>query len=395
MNYIFARHAITGDGKTVLSPAYIGIDEEKIALVSDVKPSNSSPDNTVSFNDATVIPGLLNIHDHICRKIIREPSEKESFGSRLLQLMSQEESYLALHSAHNMRNYLLKEGITWVRDYGLGGGTSFSLKRAISEGIAVGPEIDTCGTPIAMTGGHCYRQAYIADGVPGIMQAVRIQAQRGATIIKFMGSGGLEHFPKEEPTSPQYTVEELTAGVAVARDLGLPTAIHAYAHEAIERAIATGIENIEHGALMSEDQVERIAKKGINFNPTMSGLRYAFSTGPNRKYWDILTERIFSKQENAMRIAKAAGVLIGAGTDSGGWLYDEIALIGKTLEENPVEALTHATSVNAKIARRPDIGLLEAGRRADIAVFSGDLSVSLEPLKTGLIAVWKQGTRCL
>jgi len=123
----------------------------------------------------------------------------------------------------------------------------------------------------------------------------------------------------------------------------------------------------------------------------MSGLRAAFSRGPNRRYWDELNRRIYSIQEQAMRNAQKAGVLIGAGTDSLGYLRDELQLIMQTLEETPVQALAHATSINARIARRPDLGVLEPGRRADIAAFRGNLSVSLDPLKEPALQVWKNG----
>ncbi len=391
MEYLHAEWAVTGDGTTVLSPAWIGIEDGFIRTAAEERPADADHVSTVELKDATLIPGLMNIHDHICRKILRIPDDSISFGARTAALMAEEPLYLILHSTANMRAYLLDEGITWVRDFGLAGLTSLHLKRAISEGLIPGPEIDACGEPICMTGGHCWRQSCEADGPDEVVRAVRLQARNGATIIKFMGSGGLEHFPREEPSLPQFSIEELRAGTEAARDLGLDTALHAYSTEGIRRGIAAGVGNIEHGALMSADQAAEMAEKGICFNPTMSGLRAAFSRGPNRRYWDELNRRIYSIQEQAMRNAQKAGVLIGAGTDSLGYLRDELQLIMQTLEETPVQALAHATSINARIARRPDLGVLEPGRRADIAAFRGNLSVSLDPLKEPALQVWKNG----
>ncbi len=391
MMYLHAKWAITGDGRKVFTPAWIGIDGPTIKTTANAMPEDATPENTIELGEATIIPGLMNIHDHISRKVLRIPDDSLPFGARTATLMAQDTNYLILHSANNMRNYLLQEGITWVRDFGLAGLSSLHLKRAIDEGIAIGPEIDACAEPICMTGGHCYRQSYQADGKAEMIKAVRLQAKRGAAIIKFMGSGGLEHFPAEEPTLPQFSIEELAAGIETAHDLGLDTALHAYSNEAIHRGIIAGIGCIEHGALMSEDQVNQMADRGIHFNPTMSGLRAAFSRGPNLRYWKELDERIYSKQENAMRLAHKAGVLIGAGTDSLGFLADEIELIRKTLDETPVEAIAHATSINARIARRPDLGLLEPGKRANIAAFKGNLTSSLKSLKTPALQVWKNG----
>lgn len=386
---INVRKAITGDGKTVLSPAWILVKDGKILSIGTKKPAFDG--RVIELNGVTVIPGLMNIHDHICRKTLRIPDESISFGSRTAQFMSQSHEALILYSAHNMRQYLLEEGITWVRDYGLAGTTSITLDRAIRSGIAIGPELECCAVPICTTGGHCYKQSHEADGVPEVLKAVRRQAEQGAKIIKFMCSGGLEHFPREIPSNPEFTLEELTMGVNAAKDLGLQTAIHAYSHEAVRRGILAGVNSIEHGALISDDQVLLMAEKNISFVPTMSGIRAAFSSGPNQQYWDRLTDEIFSKQERAIRAAQEAGVLIGAGTDSLGYLFDEIRLIGRTLGKNPTEAIAHATSINAKIAGRDDLGELAVGKRANIVGFVGDLEESLDFLDGGASFVMKDG----
>ena len=125
----------------------------------------------------------------------------------------------------------------------------------------------------------------------------------------------------------------------------------------------------------------------------MTGIRGAAKAGPNAKYWDMLQERVFSKQEQGMRWAKEAGILIGAGTDTAGTLRDEIAMIGQTLGENPVEALGHALGINARIAKQDDMGLLEVGRLANLAAFDGDLTQSLDGLSR-VVQTWKDGIPC-
>ena len=70
----------------------------------------------------------------------------------------------------------------------------------------MGPYISSCGMSISITGGHCYRQSIECDGPDAVRRAVRIQCNKGADVIKFMGSGGLEHFPQEDPSIPQFTL---------------------------------------------------------------------------------------------------------------------------------------------------------------------------------------------
>lgn len=389
--WLHAKRAIIGDGKSVISPAWVAFEGKVITDVTDQKPEE--PIEYTDLGDVTLTPGLLNIHDHISRKSLRVSTEGKTFGECASALMSHDQSYLILHSYNNMYHYLIDEGITYVRDQGLTGYTSIELRRAINDGVVMGPYISACGMSLSITGGHCYKQSIECDGEDDVIRAVRVQANKGADVIKFMGSGGLEHFPDEDPNIPQFTLKELSAGVEAAHDLGLDCAVHAYSTEGIRRAVLAGVDNIEHGCMMTQELIEEMAKKGLHLNPTMTGIRGAAKAGPNVKYWDMLQERVFARQEQGMRWAKKAGILIGAGTDTAGTLRDEIAMIGKTLEETPVEALGHALGINAIIAKRPDMGLLKPGCLANLVAFDGDLTQSLDGLKY-VIQTWKDGTPC-
>lgn len=392
MQWLHADRAITGDGKTVLTPGWVCIEGDKILEVTDKTPENATPDNTVELKGATLTPGLINIHDHICRKEFRVDDPTKNFAEQAAKLMSSPKDVIILHSVANMFKYLTVEGITCTRDYGLSEYTPIHLRDAIKEGVLPGPEIIACGNHISITGGHCYRNdAEQVNGPWEVMKAVRKQIMMGAQFIKFMGSGGLERFPEEDPTMPQFTVEELKAGNEAAHDLGIDTAIHAYSTEGIRRAVEVGIDNIEHGSMMTEELVIKMAEKGINYNPTGSGTRDAVKRGSQFKYWDLLQERVYSKQENGIRWAKKYGVKVGAGTDSPGWMHEEIQWMADILGESPVEALKHGFLTNAEICKRNDIGLLEAGRKADIVAWNGDLTKSLEPLNGGVIMTWARG----
>ncbi len=394
VQYLSASRALIGDGKSVLCPAWIGFEGKYITYVGSEKPADSVPENTISLPEpVTLTPGLLNIHDHISRKSLRCPKPGKTFGQCASELMANSQEYLILHSYINMVKYLQEEGITYVRDQGLTGYTCIDLRKAIDEGILMGPYISSCGMSLSITGGHCYRQSVECDGAAAVRRAVRDQCSRGADVIKFMGSGGLEHFPDEDPSIPQFTLEELKAGVEAAHDLGRDCAVHAYSTEGIRRAVYAGVDNIEHGCMMTEELIEEMAKRGLHLNPTMTGIRGAAKAGPNAKYWDMLQERVFSKQEQGMRWAKQAGILIGAGTDTAGTLRDEIAMIAEVLGEDPVEAIGRATGINAKIAKRDDMGLLEVGRLANIVAFDGDLTRSLDGL-AHVVQTWKDGKPC-
>ncbi|MFC4402989.1 metal-dependent hydrolase family protein [Gracilibacillus xinjiangensis] len=389
MKWIHGDRAIVGDGKKVVSPAWVGVENDKILTVTSEKPTINENDVIEDYGDVTITPGLMNVHDHICRKALREPDQDIPRKFRTKALMESDPSYIMLHSVRNSK-LALNEGITWIRDYGLGDLTSIHLKRGIEEGLIEGPEISTCGFPICQTGGHTHKQAREADGVDDVRRAVREQIKSGADVIKFMASGGLNTFPRPETFNVEFSEEELKAGIDAAHDLGAQTAAHAYPKEAIMRILRAGIDSVEHGAHLDEECIELMVKNGTVFVPT----HISTIKGPWTIYETELKEQLLLPQQKAIRLAKEANIPIGAGTDTSGYLADEIRELGKVLEESPVEALAHATGTAAKIARRPDLGLIEEGKIANIAIFKGDLTRSLDNLDNA-IQVWKKGKKML
>jgi imidazolonepropionase-like amidohydrolase len=76
----------------------------------------------------------------------------------------------------------------------------------------------------------------------------------------------------------------------------------------------------------------------------------------------------------AVEHARAAGVPVGFGTDLMGALEDE-QLNGLRLQvevDGPFAALRSATSVNADLLGRPDLGRIQPGSPADLLIVDGD-----------------------
>ena len=156
--FISAKRGIIGDGQKVLSPIWLGIDGDKITYVSDRKPEAANDHNTTSMGDCTLTPGLFNLHDHVNRKALRDEPSSLPLNVRSKTFMAQPYQYMLLHGVHNVKN-MLSEGITFIRDFGLGEYTAINLKRGIKEGLVPGPEMMVCGLDICMSGGHCHAAA--------------------------------------------------------------------------------------------------------------------------------------------------------------------------------------------------------------------------------------------
>jgi imidazolonepropionase-like amidohydrolase len=83
---------------------------------------------------------------------------------------------------------------------------------------------------------------------------------------------------------------------------------------------------------------------------------------------------VLTSGQHAVELALAAGVRVGFGTDLMGALEDE-QLAGLRLQSEvagPLAVLRSATSVNADLLGRPDLGRIAAGAVGDLLVLPGD-----------------------
>ncbi|TQM09682.1 imidazolonepropionase-like amidohydrolase [Pseudonocardia kunmingensis] len=322
----------------------------------------------------TVVPGLIDAHFHAY-----------GIGLDLVGIESRPPTYVALAGARRLAA-ALQRGFTTVRD--VAGGDP-GLAAAIDEGLLPAPRYLYTGAALSQTGGHgdsrpaetdlCGCHAHmneVVDGVDALRHAVRDRFRRGAHAIKIMASGGVVS-PTDPIRVPQYSAEEIRAVTEEATRRGSYVAAHAYSPEAIRHAVENGVRSVEHGNLMDRATAELMAERGAFLVPTLAtydamdrrgdevGLS-AVGQGKNREVLDAGRE--------AVRLARAAGVRIGFGTDLMGGLEDE-QLEGLRLQtevEGVLAALRAATSVNADLLGRPDLGRVAPGCAGDLLVLAGD-----------------------
>jgi imidazolonepropionase-like amidohydrolase len=172
---------------------------------------------------------------------------------------------------HDFRNVLrgvrnarrvLSAGITTLRSVGEKKHLEAHLRDAISEGWIPGPRMVICGQFIMRTGGHCWYLGVEADGPDGLRQAVREQIKNGADFIKLMVTGG-SSTPGSIPTQSDYTDEEIQAAIEEAHRLGRPVAAHIGGGSGAKAAIEAGIDSIEHGVYLTDEDLSKMADKGI------------------------------------------------------------------------------------------------------------------------------------
>jgi len=364
---------------------------------------------TIAGNGRVLMPGLIDVHWHA---MLVRPSPATILSSNI--------GYTNLLAGAEATSTLMR-GFTTVRDMG---GPSFSLKRAIDEGLLPGPRIYPSGAMITITSGHGdFRQlselprtiggmlskieqlggSMIADSPDEVRLRAREQLMQGASQIKLTAGGGVA-----SPFSPldvsTFTEAELRAAVEAAENWGTYVATHAYTPVAIQRSIAAGVKCIEHGHLMDDATARLMAEKGIwlSTQPFLD-LSGASALGPAEQ---AKMQQVVAGTDKVYALAKKYGIKTAFGTD---------ILFSKALAERqgamladltrwytPTEALIMATSTNAELLslsgpRNPypgKLGVVEAGALADLLLVDGNplenIRLIAEPEKS-FVVIMKNG----
>ena len=328
----------------------------------------------VDARGRVVTPGLIDAHLHAY-----------TVSLDLLENEALPMSYVSAKAARRLEG-ALRRGFTTVRDVA---GGDIGLRMAVEEGLIDGPRYLFTGPGLTQTGGHAdprpghlaievlgHHAGEIVDGVDDLRRAVRDRFRTGAHAIKLFTSGGVAS-PTDPLRNPQYSAEEVRAVCDEASRRDSYVAAHAYSPEAIVHSVTNGVRTIEHGNLLDEQTAAVMAEHGAYLVPTLiaydamgrRGAALGLPAVSDRKNRQVLDAGLSS-----IEIARRAGVRIGLGTDLVGDLEDEqLREFRNRCEVDTVtDVLRSATSVNAAILRRPDLGVIREGAIADLVVLGGN-----------------------
>ena len=331
----------------------------------------------VDLAGLTLMPGLIDAHVH--------PSAAEVVEDPLRPMPAS----LRAQYARIELEAMLRRGFTTARD---AGGCDAGLRTAIERGLIDGPRLLVSGKALSQTGGHGDDRAVgdadpspgaypgefarIADGVDEVRLAARQELRRGADQVKICASGGV--MSETDPIGmTQYSPLEIAAIVEEAASRGTYVLAHAYGADAIVRAVRAGVRSIEHANLIDAAAAAEVAGHGAYVVPTL--VTYD-ALGRHGAESGVDPRRLAKNAEvreaglRAFAILRAAGVKVGFGTDLLGSHRDlqprEFAI--RAGVERPADIVRSATSVNADLLGRPELGRIAVGAMADLIVVDGD-----------------------
>ena len=361
--------------------ATVTVDGDRISAVGDGAPRAGA--RAFDLGGRTLLPGLIDAHVHTTATM-----------PDFFRLSLQPQSLVAAQSKDILEAMLMR-GFTTVRD---AGGADSGLVQAVERGHFIGPRMFIAGRAITQTGGHGdVRPAHfqgrfgmgciscgsagllgsIADGVSEVRRAVREELRNGAHQIKVMAGGGVAS-PSDPLDGTQYSIEEMTAIVEEARAARTYVMAHAYTPESIGRAIRCGVRTIEHGNLLDAETAALMAEHGAFLVPTLATYDALHRNAARLGWSDEMIgklELVRNQGVEAIRLARAAGVRIGYGTDLLGEMHADQSL-EFTLRAPAMpaaEILRSATAVNAELlGKTGELGVIAPGALADLVVVDGD-----------------------
>nr|WP_321981375.1 amidohydrolase family protein [uncultured Cohaesibacter sp.] len=377
---------VDGTSPEPTAPMNIAIEGDKFVDVGSSLAFEAG--EVIDLKGAIVMPGLIDCHVHVI-----------ATTANLGQNAELPNAWVALKSAHIMKDMLMR-GFTTVRDLG---GADRGLQMAVEDGLLDAPRLVICGKALSQSGGHTdYRGAFhnrdvsyypdklgalgrVCDGVPEVQRAAREELKNGAQFIKIMADGGVSS-PSDPIGYLVFSVDEIKAAVEVAKGFGTYVSAHLYDDTAIARALDCGVECIEHGNIMSEETIARIAKEGQVVVPTNITFDYLAKEGAKFGLPEASVAKIEDVREAGLeQLAKLhkAGVTMGYGTDLLGGMHPqqsgEFALRGRYL---PADAVIRSATVDAAKVLRMEgkIGIIAPGAYADLIVVDGNPLENLDLL---------------
>jgi imidazolonepropionase-like amidohydrolase len=402
MGRIVFTNANLLDGENPAKPeSTVVVEDGRIAQVANGNGSvpTGPEDRVIDCSGLTVMPGMTTGHYHSTYNNVTVPI-MPPLG---LESPPAYQAYVAMHNV----GLALKAGFTSVVGANEAWDIDPSLKQAIYDGLCIGPRVISGCREIITTAdsndvtpwywdAHGFAGTRTADGPDEFRKAVRDEIRRGAEVIKVFVTGG--HGVRLSRYTSSITDEELRAAVEATHNLDARIRAHVCSREGVWRCLEAGVDIIDHGEGMDDACIERMAKQGVSYEPSVASHQIVAKLMGDTEYEGEFGQ-IMRETCKVLPKCVEAGVNVVLGDDYGssiqphGTYGKELGFYVDFAGIEPLEALKWATVNGGKLVGLPDLGRLQEGYIADVIVVNGDPSQDIHVLGDvdNILAVMRDG----
>jgi imidazolonepropionase-like amidohydrolase len=357
--------------------------EVKDGLIVALTPGGAAPADAkvTDLSALTCLPGLIDTHTHV---LLQGDITADDYDK---QLLKQSPEYRTIQATMNARR-ILSWGFTTIRDLETEGAgyADVDVRNAIDAGVIPGPHMQVATRSLDVTGAYPLlgyapqitvpKGVQEVDGADGARRAVREQISHGADWIKVYSDRSYRVVGNDMLDDiPTFTLDELKAMVDETHRERHKIASHAMALQGVHNSVEAGVDSIEHGNYIADEDLKTMVQKGIYYIPTIYVGEYVAAGRANSGAPVWL--KMLDIHEKTFRRALKAGVKIAFGTDIGGFDWHinparEFAYMVK-YGMTPEQALRAATVNAADLLGWSDkVGSLQTGKLADIVAVQGN-----------------------
>ena len=319
VRWLLVGRLLDAKNRRVLEDAHLVYDRSRILHAGTTPPpaailtEQTAPD--LVLPEFTALPGLIEGHSHVFLAGAELASDKRA------AYQQQDPETLCRHAAARLHQ-LARLGIIAVRDGGDKDGVGLRLSQLTASPAAppFAARVFSPGPGIFRRGRYGAFFGQPLEDFPDIDACVAARVAAGADHIKIVPTGIINFAKGAVTAAPQFSAEEVRCFKQAAQAHGRHLMAHASGAPGIGHAIDGGVDTVEHGFFITDDQLAAMRDHGISWVPTFAPVQVQLDRadvmGWNTEVRDHLAG-ILENHARSLQRALAMGVNVLVGSDAG------------------------------------------------------------------------------